>query len=561
MGVSEVCGAARGYVEFVFQGVDMGRFTYLSWESVSCPPRCSRVLKEALVEPLAVLDRSLPRLPRRSEDHSSSSETAGGSVWFEDEDDELTFVAGALTPAEEQERIEASLEGCLMGADALAGFFCALVETLELAPFIEAVEEEARRAADRGCRVLLTLNPPPSLGQVPWELLPTGNTLENGEPERLLDIVDSASMAPLLRRDMDLSIPHPKWQEGPGLYLLRPWQTGKASSGGRKPHESVLARKSLAEWRRRIVALGDDSIGLVGESCTRKRLSEELSAEVRPTRFLYVGHVSGADAGAAMLLDDDASVFGLRKVDGHGYRWLCAEDLISGTLGAGEALSESNEGRSYVPFLLDFGVRSGFEDAPTIEEKSGPEIWPMPPRVGIVGCHSGSETSSHEPFGLSTACLEAGAELVFATRWTMYTDSFFKGCAKYLSEEGSTPLAAPAPEPFNELAIEVDALLRSAHPIVSMNEWKRNKLRAWRQDPHDLLASPITWAGLTVFRAPERVLHEPEPESSQPDHPNNSQDTPTERQTRPDKKTHTDPLPTKHPHQIQQTQGEENGHE
>lgn len=78
MGVSEVCGAARGYVEFVFQGVDMGRFTYLSWESVSCPPRCSRVLKEALVEPLAVLDRSLPRLPRRSEGHSSSSETAGG---------------------------------------------------------------------------------------------------------------------------------------------------------------------------------------------------------------------------------------------------------------------------------------------------------------------------------------------------------------------------------------------------------------------------------------------------------------------------------------------------
>ena len=121
----------------------------------------------------------------------------------------------------------------------------------------------------------------------------------------------------------------------------------------------------------------------------------------------------------------------------------------------------------------------------------------MPPRVGLIACHSGSEAASAEPFGLAAGCLEAGAELVFATRWTMYTDRAF---------EALDP--SERPHPFNELAIEVDKFLQSETPIEDMSEWKRRKLENWRRDPTDVANAPITWAGLTVYRAPDRAVKE-----------------------------------------------------
>lgn len=480
-GTTETTPGEEDYAEFVLQGVDMRAFTYLSWESASCPPGCSRISREALSRPLAVLERSLPGFQPSRTGASFEGQTAGVPFWLEDE--EWDAVAGGEVPANVRETVSRSMSGCLMDAGIFADFLSSLMEALGLDGFIAAVKRESEAAAKLGRRVLLTLNPPPSLGQVPWELLPTGEFLEGGDAERLLDIVDVATMAPLLRRDADPSMPHPAWVPGRGLYLLRPWETWSGLRRGRASHGSVLGAGSLVEWRRRILSLGDGSSGVVGGAYGRIRLAEDLSAEERPTRLLYIGHVTGVDSNAALLLDDDASVFGRCAVDRLGYRWLSAEDLIAGTLGAGEAASDS-------------------------EERSGPEIWPMPPRVGIIACHSGAESSSHEPFGLSTACLEAGAELVFATRWTMYTDLFFRWCVHL--DEGEQSEAGPEglPMPFNELAVEVDRLLRSPDPIASMNEWKRDRLRAWRKDPHDLLAAPITWAGLTVFRAPDRSVCE-----------------------------------------------------
>jgi len=133
----------------------------------------------------------------------------------------------------------------------------------------------------------------------------------------------------------------------------------------------------------------------------------------------------------------------------------------------------------------------GKEAAPAVD---GWDLWPMPPRVGLIACHSGSESASDEPFGLAAGCLEAGAELVFATRWTMYTDQAF---LDYVTQDN--PI-----HPFHELATKVDEFLQSDTPIEDMSQWKRDKLAAWREHPSDIASAPITWAGLTVYRAPER---------------------------------------------------------
>ena len=238
-----------------------------------------------------------------------------------------------------------------------------------------------------------------------------------------------------------------------------------------------------------------------------------------------------------MLLGDDASVYGKLNVDAAGLRWFSAIDLIDGTttwretkferLGnkrkAATGTSTVNDttptwtnGHRFPPTVIvtcssnDEGtpdsenIEEAIED---VSEHSGAELWPMPPRVGIVACHSGAESSSSEPFGLTTACLEAGAELVFATRWTMYVDMAFWIVRRlYDHSDKATP--------FYTLSQKVDDFLRSENPIADMGDWKRECLEQWRKAhdginlntdvPASFGAAPITWAGLTVFRAPNR---------------------------------------------------------
>ena len=76
----------------------------------------------------------------------------------------------------------------------------------------------------------------------------------------------------------------------------------------------------------------------------------------------------------------------------------------------------------------------------------------------------------------------------------MYTDQAFLG---YFTQ--NNPI-----HPFHELATKVDEFLQSDTPIEDMSQWKRDKLAVWREHPSDIASAPITWAGLTVYRAPER---------------------------------------------------------
>lgn len=503
------------YLELIFQGVDMASDTYITWESVVCPPDFRRV-NGAKVDALKEeFDRALP---------GTGAESAG---------QDATLLAAPRVTANrlseaDRAAIQERLGRCLVDFRENVGFMCELVEVLDLGGFTKAVQRESARARE-GERVLVILNPPPKLGQIPWEMLPLDvegaraflkdhegrdDLSDTERPRVLLDIADVVTMAPLLRRDADPSIPHPAWTPGAGMYLVEPWDTGRGD-------RAVLQRADQAAWRERVNGLGNQAVAPPrehGHLADRIWLSEALRANAGDagaaettaapiTRMLYIGHIKGTGEESALLLNDRADVYGLGEVDHNGFRWLSAMDLTKGTTTWREKKYDrinqeraSRDGRRYPNGeRLPGGLRptadeNGEETVPAVE---GWDLWPMPPRVGLIACHSGSEAASAEPFGLAAGCLEAGAELVFATRWTMYTDRAF---------EALDP--SERPHPFNELAIEVDKFLQSETPIEDMSEWKRRKLENWRRDPTDVANAPITWAGLTVYRAPDRAVKE-----------------------------------------------------
>ena len=501
------------YREMIFQGVDMASDTYVTWESIVCPPDSRRV-NGAKVDALKEeFDKAMP---------STSTKSAGDGV--------ALLAAPRKTAhrssAEENAAIHERRERSLLDFRANIGFMCELAETLDLGGFTDSVQRESARAHE-GERVLVILNPPPKLGQIPWEMLPLDvekaraflNNYKDSEdladaekPRVLLDIADVVTMAPLLRRDSDPSIPHPIWAPGAGMYLVEPWDTGKGD-------RAVLRPVDRRAWQEHISSLGNQAVAPPREQryqADRIWLSETLrasagavggaeSAAASITRLLYIGHIKGSGDTSALLLNDHADIFGLTEVEPNGFRWLSAMDLIKGTTTWREKKydrinreSASKTGRRYphgerLPMGLCATIDEYGEE--TVPAVAGWDLWPMPPRVGLIACHSGSEAASVEPFGLAAGCLEAGAELVFATRWTMYTDSAFQ----VLDPSNST-------HPFNELATKVDEFLQSETPIEDMSEWKRRKLENWRRDPTDVANAPITWAGLTVYRAPDRAV-------------------------------------------------------
>ena len=149
------------YREMVFHGVDMTSTTYVTWESVVCPP-AFRSIKGATVDDLyKKFERALP---------GTSTMSAG------DNSPLLAAPRKGRTASKVQDNMERAafrerLGKCLVDYRANLEFMCELTDTLELAEFIESVKREYA-LANEGERVLLLLNPPPKLGQVPWELLP-----------------------------------------------------------------------------------------------------------------------------------------------------------------------------------------------------------------------------------------------------------------------------------------------------------------------------------------------------------------------------------------------------
>jgi hypothetical protein len=114
-----------------------------------------------------------------------------------------------------------------------------------------------------------------------------------------------------------------------------------------------------------------------------------------------------------------------------------------------------------------------------------PERFPAPPRVALIACGS-DDGKEIEQSGMPIAAVNAGAELVTATRWILPVDP-------ELAE--SCPTAA--------LAVAVDAAHGEADPIAALRCWQIKRLRSWR-DRGEVADTPLLWASLVSYLAPGR---------------------------------------------------------
>lgn len=195
------------------------------------------------------------------------------------------------------------------------------------------------------------------------------------------------------------------------------------------------------QWLDRCMA-GEDIASLAsGRSFSREHLAQRLGRG-RPQRLFYFGHAlpgtAQAPAAAALLLSSaprTADVF-------TAFAWLAE-----------------------------------------------PDRYPAPPRVAVVGCGS-DDSAGSEQSGLPIAAVNAGAELVTATRWILPMDR----AGGPTGALGST----------TALAMAVDDAHRSPAPLDGLRRWQLDRLHAWRRGGAADDA-PLLWASLVSYRAPDRT--------------------------------------------------------
>lgn len=103
-----------------------------------------------------------------------------------------------------------------------------------------------------------------------------------------------------------------------------------------------------------------------------------------------------------------------------------------------------------------------------------PERWPMPAPVALLGCGS-DDSSLPEQTGLVTAALNAGAQIVTATRWPLANTA---GAVRLLGA--------------------VSAALREPSVLHAVRRWQCAELENWRAsgDPD---SSPFYWASAVTY--------------------------------------------------------------
>lgn len=329
-------------------------------------------------------------------------------------------------------------------------------------------------AQGQGCSIRLRLIPSPRLARVPWELL----VLPDGR--RLLEIADITLDPPATLyagRGRD-PIPWADVADQPVLYLLDPAVTAGPHLGrvldpaGRSHLETWLDEKQAANR-----VLSEDRFYALRGTPNRHWLSKRL-CDGAPSRLLYYGHASSSSeeiGSAAIHLADSRDTYGLADSIGE-HRPLTALDLLVGTLTA-----DADRPSGSLP-----------------SSRAGHDIWPMPPRVAIIACESGSDYRLAEPFGLVLACLNAGAEFVTATRWALPTDHVVNTYTDHSVAPGNT----------TALMQKVDQCHQCDDPVGELGAWQRGKLTAWI-DHGELSDTPLLWVALTTHLAPTRSLDSP----------------------------------------------------
>jgi len=340
----------------------------------------------------------------------------------------------------------------------------------ELLP--KKIRDELFTSIGDGRRPLLRLLSAPETASVPWELLPLRADFGPRGP-RLIDAVDIRYELPaavhLGRREAST---RPDDADAP-LYVIDPavpqW-------------DAVLDEDDVRRFRDAEPATRD---GLRAHTrFGRTDLSAALRAERAPSRLVYVGHVfSHDDVGGAtsLVLPDRPKTYGAAAVIKGGVRPLSAVDLVEGTRASGRRLSHLLQAEP--------GLKTERIVWPAPPGTSGADIWPMPPRVLLVGCSSGRDTQLAEPFGLALALTLAGAEYLTAARWTVPTDTWF-GASVDLDRRPLVPMIDA-----------LDRAHRADDPVIAVCAWQRECSTHWRMTGATG-ASPVLWSAMTTFHVP-----------------------------------------------------------
>ncbi|WP_327111617.1 CHAT domain-containing protein [Streptomyces sp. NBC_01341] len=325
----------------------------------------------------------------------------------------------------------------------------------------EGLTAQIRHVSARAGRPLVRIQPSPRVAQVPWELLAVGD-----EDERLIDLADVVTIAPAsLRRHRRAA--RPAADADAVVLVLDPRVPGfRADSPlgsvlgppGEDPRLLSLVRDRLGAGAT-VPRVSDPAQAFRRTDQDRNWLSGALREGAR--RLMYVGHVSGApvesgrsEDGALHLCCGTGATGLADPVRTH--RPLSAKDLLLGTL----------------PLRAD--------------GEPGALIWPAPPRVALIGCESGGEFRFAESFGLATAMIHNGAELVTATRWALPTSFAFHRLA-------GLPAGV---RPLSDVVVAVDTAHEHSDPVGRLGRWQREQLGRWRAGGR-IEHSPLLWAAVT----------------------------------------------------------------
>ncbi|WP_371657548.1 hypothetical protein [Streptomyces sp. NBC_00280] len=344
-----------------------------------------------------------------------------------------------------------------------------LARLLAEALWPEGLTAQIRQVSERAGRPLVRIQPSPRVAQVPWELL----AVDSATDERLIELADVVTTAPVsVRRQADTARPAPDREPaahtGPVVLVLDPRIPGfRADSTLGSVLGPPGSDPELVSFVQRRLDAGAvvPSVATPAEAFRRTDLDRDWLGQVLhrgARRLLYVGHVSGAPVAGGQSEDGTLHLCcgpgtaGLAEPVRGGHRPLSAKDLLLGTL----------------PLRAD--------------GEPGARLWPSPPRVALIGCESGGDLRFAESFGLATAMIHNGAELVTATRWVLPTSFAFHHLA-------GLPESV---RPLTEAIIAVDTAHEHADPVARLGRWQRELLGQWRTGGR-IEHSPLLWAALT----------------------------------------------------------------
>lgn len=359
-----------------------------------------------------------------------------------------------------------------------------LARSLAEAVLPESLRSGIRRRVDQGLRVRVRLTPSPRLARIPWELLCVHDDV------RLLELADSVLEPPSAVHAERPCLPDlwDRTRRHPPLFVIDP--KVPRDSARRHHLRSALTTADAKTFAARLNEYVDAGRLDAEEafSCVRgrqDRLGLSRALAVPRSRLFYFGHVTSSESepgSAAIHLSDTARVWGM------------AEPLRMG--GADGTLRETDKDhRPFAALDLLLGTSSAPAEVWEYFGNDGPrlghELWPMPSRVAMIACEGGADYRSAETFGLVVAMVNAGAELVTTTRWTLPTDEEFR------------TVSGRDIRPTGELALRVDTAHEGADPVGELARWQRGQLRRWRETG-DLAYTPLVWASLTHTIAPAR---------------------------------------------------------